>query len=224
MKIYIDSGNIDEIKQASQTKLIDGVTTNPSLLAKEGKDAQEVFDNLLDIIRPLGNEVTLSAEVTDVNSVDGMILQGREFAAMDERILVKVPLTQKGLQAVKQLSDEGIRCNVTLCFSANQALLAAKAGAWCVSPFLGRVDDEGYDGVQLIAEIKQVFDNYGFETKILAASIRSTAHVSQVAQIGADMATIPFNIFEKMYYNPLTEKGVESFNKDWEKLQQSLKK
>ena len=222
MRIYIDSGNVEEIKEAVDTNLIDGVTTNPSLLAKEGRNVEEVFDELLSIMEPLGEDVTLSREVTQVDSVEEMIKEGREYAAKDRRIIVKTPLTEKGLKATKQLSQEGIRCNVTLCFSANQALLAAKAGAWCVSPFLGRVDDEGYDGVDLVAQIRQVFDVYGFETKILAASIRSVAHVSQVAQIGVDIATLPHGVFKKLFYNPLTDRGVESFNEDWKQLQEQL--
>lgn len=224
MKLYLDTGEIEEIKEAAQTGLLDGVTTNPTLIAKAGKDFNEEIKQIIAILKEKRDDFTVSAEVTDTSSAEKMIKQGRELASIDNHILVKIPLTQEGLKAVYQLSEEEIKCNVTLCFSANQALLAAKAGAWCVSPFIGRVDDEGYSGIDLIENIRLIYDNYGFETNILAASIRSTNHVFEVAQRGVDISTIPYSIFKKLYYNPLTDIGIEQFQKDWEKYQKKVKK
>jgi transaldolase len=220
MKIYLDTGNTLEIKKAAQLKLIDGVTTNPSLIAKEGRDFKTVVKEIISILKKeIGDDFTVSAEVTQTDSIEEIVKQGKELSKIDKHILVKVPLTQYGLAAVKILSHQGIRCNVTLCFSANQALLAAKAGAWCVSPFLGRVDDEGYDGIDLIKEIVTMYKQYNINTKILGASIRSTHHVSECAQLGVDIVTVPYAIFSKLYYNPLTDTGLEQFTKDWEAYQ-----
>jgi transaldolase len=217
MKLYLDTGMISEIEKAASSRILDGVTTNPSLIAKTGKDFKTTIKEILKIMKKDSpKDFTVSAEVIDTTSVESILKEGRVFAKLDKHILVKVPLTRVGLEAVTILSSEGIRCNVTLCFSANQALLAAKSGAWCVSPFLGRVDDEGYDGIQLIKEIRTVFDVYKFNTRILAASVRSTHHVHECAQLGCDMATMPLSVFEKLYYNPLTDIGLEKFQKDWE--------
>lgn len=224
MKIYLDTGNIEEIKEAASSGLLDGVTTNPSLIAKTKNSFSKELSSIISLLKKERDDFTLSAEVTNTTSVDAMVSQGRELAKIDSHILVKIPLTVEGLKAVKILSDEDIRCNVTLCFSTNQAMLAAKAGAWCVSPFIGRVDDEGYDGVELIKEIKRVYDNYGFETKILAASIRSTHHILEATKIGVDIATMPYSIFKKLYYNPLTDVGIEQFKSDWELYQKELRK
>lgn len=225
MELYIDSGNIEEITKAIKTGLITGVTTNPSLIAKEGRDFFDVIHSILNTFYEEKVETfTVSMEVTELESVESMVEQGREFSAIDEHVLVKVPLTQDGLKAVKILSNENIHCNVTLCFSASQALLAAKAGAWCVSPFIGRVEDEGWDGIQLLKDITQVFTNYDIETKILAASIRSVNHAHQAMLLGVDMITIPQSIFEKMYYNPLTDIGLKKFESDWVQYQKNADK
>lgn len=215
MKIYLDTSNIEEIRDATLTGLIDGVTTNPSLIAKEGRDFNEVLNEIVSIMDTMGKDYTLSAEVTNTDSSDEMINQGRELSKINQHILVKVPLTKEGLKAVRVLSNEEIRCNVTLCFSSTQALLAAKAGAWCVSPFIGRLDDQGENGLHLIHEIREIFDRYKFETRILAASIRSVDHVSNCAKIGSDMITIPYKIFNQTYKHSLTDIGLEKFAKDW---------
>lgn len=224
MKIYLDTGNIEEIKAAASSGLLDGVTTNPSLIAKTKNSFSKELSSIIALLKKEKEDFTLSAEVTDTESVESMVSEGRKLAKIDNHILVKIPLTYEGLKAVKILSEEDIRCNVTLCFSTNQAMLAAKAGAWCVSPFIGRVDDEGYDGIDLIKEIKQVYDNYGFETKILAASIRSTHHILEATKIGVHIATMPYDIFKKLYYNPLTDIGIEKFKADWELYQKELRK
>lgn len=224
MKLYLDTGNVDEIKEIAKSGLLNGVTTNPTLIAKEGKDFKKIIKEIIKILDNYCESFTVSAEVTNLSSSESMIEQGRELAKIDKHILVKIPLTMQGLEAVNILSKEEIRCNVTLCFSANQALMAAKAGAWCVSPFLGRLDDEGQSGLELVDEIKQIYKNYGFETKILAASIRSTNHVLECAKIGCDIATLPAKIFKQLYHNPLTDIGLEKFEKDWKDYEESLKK
>lgn len=223
MEIYLDTGNVDEIRDCIQTGLVSGITTNPSLIAKEGREFREVLHEIIQIFNEQELDFTLSAEVTNLESTQSMINQGRELAQIDKHILVKIPLTKEGLQAVRVLSHEHIRCNVTLCFSSSQALLAAKAGAWCVSPFIGRVEDEGYNGIELLSEIKAVFDNYNIETKILAASVRSVEHVHKSMLLGIDMVTIPKKVFDKMYYNPLTDIGIEKFTKDWEEYKNGRK-
>lgn len=225
MKLYLDTGNLEEIQKASKTKLIDGVTTNPSLVSKEGEDFKKLIKEINLILKKnLDDDFTVSAEVIDTSSVESILKEARILSKLDKHVLVKIPLTQIGLEAVSILSKEKIRVNVTLCFSANQALLAAKAGAWCVSPFLGRVDDEGYDGVELIKEIKTIYTNYKFETKILAASIRSPHHIHECAEIGCDIATMPYSIFEKLFYNPLTDLGLMKFQQDWRKYKLGIKK
>ncbi|MCH8519710.1 MAG: fructose-6-phosphate aldolase [Nanoarchaeota archaeon] len=227
MELYLDTGNIEEIKSVIHTGQISGITTNPTLILKSHTSDLKTFkDILLEIISVMKEErddFTLSAEVTHINSVEEIISQGRELASIDSHIIVKVPLTKEGLEAVKTLSYEGIRCNVTLCFSLTQAVLAAKAGAWCVSPFVGRIEDEGYSGINLLQQIKQTYDNYNFKTKILAASLRSVEHVHQAMLLGVDMATIPKSVFDKLYYNPLTDIGVKQFSKDWEEFENARK-
>jgi len=224
MKIYLDTGNIDEIIEASNSEILDGVTTNPTLIAKEGRDFNTEIKEIIKILRKnCSDDFTVSAEVTNLENSETIVKQARVLSKIDKHILVKVPLTFEGLKAVKLLSKEKIRCNVTLCFSANQALLAAKAGAWCVSPFVGRVDDTGHDGMELIEEIRLVFDNYKFTTRILAASIRSPEHILECAKIGADIVTTPYSIFKKLYLNPLTDIGLENFSKDWNEYQKNLK-
>lgn len=224
MRLYLDTGNIDEIKKAADSGLIDGVTTNPSLIAKEGRSFNKEIKEIIKILGKIRNDYTVSAEVTNTDKAEDIIKQARELAEIDKHILVKVPLTFEGLKAVKILTDDEIRCNVTLCFSANQALLAAKAGAWCVSPFLGRLDDEGMSGIKLIEDIRKIYDNYNFDTKILAASIRGTDHVHQCSLAGADIVTIPLKVFEKMYYSPLTDIGLEKFKNDWTEYERGFKK
>ena len=227
MELYLDTGSIDEIKSVVHSGQITGITTNPSLIAKSHKDNSKSFKEiLLEIISVMKQErddFTLSAEVTHINSVEEIIHQGRELSSIDPHIIVKIPLTKEGLEAVKTLSFEGIRCNVTLCFTVSQAVLAAKAGAWCVSPFVGRIEDEGFTGISLLEEIKQAYENYNFKTKILAASLRSVEHVHQAMLIGVDMVTMPKSLFDKLYYNPLTDKGVEQFSKDWEEFENARK-
>lgn len=226
MKIYLDTGNIEQIKFGVDTLLIDGVTTNPSLIAKEKKDFKKVLKEISTLMEKTNNDFTLSAEVTNIESSKDMIKQAKELIKIDKHIIIKVPMTFEGLKAVKELAKLKIRTNVTLIFSANQALLAAKAGAWCVSPFIGRLDDNGQDGLNLVEEIKQVFTNYNFKTNILAASIRSPQTVLECAKIGADIVTIPFKVFEQMEKHPLTQNGIAQFESDWEnyKLNLSLNK
>lgn len=224
MKLYLDTGNVSEVEEAARSMLLDGITTNPSLIAKEGKDFHQTLNKIISVMNKYYSSYTVSAEVTDTKTAQDMIRQGKELAKLNKHIVVKIPLTYEGLIAVNRLSEEGIRCNVTLCFSANQALLAAKAGAYMVSPFIGRIDDEGYEGLKLIEEIRTIFKNYGFETQILAASIRSTEHILGCAKLGADIATMPFSIFQKLYLNPLTDIGLEKFNTDWKEYNKNMKK
>ena len=223
MKIYLDTGNIEEIREVAQLGLLDGVTTNPTLIAREGKKFREVIDEIVEIMKEnCSGEFTVSAEVTNLKNAESMIDEARELTKIDEHILVKVPLTEQGLKAVSVLSKEGIKCNVTLCFSANQALLAAKAGAWCVSPFIGRLDDIGEDGAHLIHEIRTIFDKFNIKTKILSASIRSVEHVKNCAIIGSDIITMPHKIYKRMYAHNLTEKGLKSFENDWKAYKEKL--
>ncbi len=222
MKLYLDTGNIDEIRQAAKSGLVDGVTTNPTLIAKEGKDFKLTLKEITKILNKHSYGYTLSAEVTNTKDAQEIIKEARELSKINPHILVKIPLTKEGIEAVSTLSREEIRCNVTLCFSANQAILAAKAGAWCVSPFIGRIDDEGYNGMDVIRDIRQIFDNYKFETKILAASIRNAHDITQCAKAGVDIVTIPYKLYNLMYYNPLTDIGLEKFEKDWLEYQRGL--
>ncbi|OFX19030.1 MAG: fructose-6-phosphate aldolase [Anaeromyxobacter sp. RBG_16_69_14] len=212
MQFFIDTADVGEIKKALAMGLCDGVTTNPSLVAKTGRKFSEVLKEITAIVPG-----PVSAEVTAVD-YEGMMKEGRQYAKVAENIVVKVPLIVEGLHAVRDLTVEGIRTNVTLCFSAVQALLAAKAGATYVSPFVGRLDDISEDGMALIAQILEIFRNYDFATKVLVASVRHPIHVLQAARLGADVATIPFNVIEQLAKHPLTESGLKKFLADWEKV------
>ena len=211
MKFFIDTANVEEIKKAASYGLLDGVTTNPSLVAKEGKDFIELLKEIVQIV-----DGPISAEVVSTDH-EGMLKEAHELAKIHENIVIKVPLIKEGLKTVKVLSSEGIKTNVTLCFSAAQALLAAKAGATYISPFVGRLDDISHDGMQLIEQIVQIYDNYGFTTQVLVASIRHPLHLVDAALIGADVATIPFSVIEKLSHHPLTDIGLEKFLSDWKK-------
>ena len=211
MKFFIDTANVEDIRKANDMGVICGVTTNPSLIAKEGRDFNEVIKEITSIVDgPISGEV--KATTTDAK---GMIKEGREIAAIHPNMIVKIPMTMEGLKAVKVLTKEGIKTNVTLIFSANQALLAAEAGATYVSPFLGRLDDISQPGIDLIRTISQIFDNYGYETEIIAASVRNTIHVTDCALAGADIATIPYEVIEKMTKHPLTDQGIAKFQADY---------
>ncbi|WP_373635658.1 fructose-6-phosphate aldolase [Yoonia sp. SS1-5] len=211
MKFFVDTAEIDQIKELHELGMVDGVTTNPSLIAKSGRDILEVTKEICDIV-----DGPVSAEVVALDA-DTMLAEGRKLAKIAPNIAVKVPLTWAGLQTCKALSDEGTMVNVTLCFSANQALLAAKAGATFISPFIGRLDDLNLDGLELIEDIRTIYDNYGFETQILAASIRSANHMSDCAKIGADVATAPPAVIKAMANHVLTDKGLAGFMADVEK-------
>lgn len=216
MKFFIDSANIDEIREAASLGILDGVTTNPSLVAKEGKNFRQLLDEILSIV-----DGPVSAEVVSTNR-EGILTEARELAAIHRNIVVKVPLIREGLKAVRQLTDEGIRTNVTLCFSPTQALLAAKAGATYISPFVGRLDDISIDGMELIEQIVTIYGNYEFGTQVLVASIRHPLHVLQAALMGADVATIPFKIIDQMFAHPLTDSGLQRFLDDWKKNESKL--
>ncbi len=213
MKIFIDTANINEIKEAASMGILDGVTTNPSLVAKEGKNFKELLKEICSVVNG-----DISAEVVAMD-LDGMMKEGRELAKVDDKIVVKVPLIKEGLKAVKCLKAEGIRTNVTLCFSPNQALLAAKAGAYIISPFVGRLDDISTSGMELIQQIVTIYDNYGFETQVLVASIRHPLHVVESALMGAHIGTMPFNVLVQLIKHPLTDIGLERFLADWKKVQ-----
>ncbi len=216
MKFFVDTAEIDQIKELNDLGMVDGVTTNPSLIMKSGRDIKEVTAEICSIVSG-----PVSAETVALDA-DGMIAEGRELAKIADNIAIKVPLTWAGLKACKVLTDEGRMVNVTLCFSANQALLAAKAGATFISPFIGRLDDLNLDGLDLIADIRTIYDNYGFETNILAASIRSANHMSECAKIGADVATAPASVIKAMANHVLTDKGLDAFLKDWAKTGQNI--
>ncbi|MCF4097729.1 fructose-6-phosphate aldolase [Maritalea mediterranea] len=216
MKFFVDTAEVAEIKELNESGLLDGVTTNPSLIAKSGRDFIEVVKEICDLI-----EGPVSAEVA-ATDFDGMVKEGDYLASLADNVVIKLPLTMDGLKACRYFTDKGVKTNVTLCFSVNQALLAAKAGATYVSPFIGRLDDINLDGMQLIEDIRTVYDNYGFETQILAASIRSANHVSDSALAGADVATIPPAVIRKLAEHPLTEKGLDAFVKDWKSTGQSI--
>ena len=213
MKLFIDSGNLKEIENLVPLGIIDGITTNPSLLAKEGGDYRALLKRICDIVQG-----PTSAEVV-ATDVDGMLREGRELSKIDKHIVVKVPFTKAGVQACKTLSAEGIRVNVTLIFSPTQALLAAKVGATYVSPFVGRLDDIATSGMNLISEIVDIFENYQFSTEILVASTRHPIHIVEAARMGADVCTCPAAVIEAMFRHPLTDIGLERFLKDWEKAQ-----
>ena len=216
MKFFVDTADTQAIADLNDLGMVDGVTTNPSLILKSGRDIIEVTREICGIVSG-----PVSAEVVALEA-DAMIAEGRKLAEIAENITVKLPLTWDGLKACKTLSDEGKMVNVTLCFSANQALLAAKAGASFISPFLGRLDDMSLDGCELIEDIRTIYDNYGFATEILAASIRTVNHVQQVALIGADVMTAPPEVIQKLASHPLTDKGLQQFMADWEKTGQKI--
>jgi len=212
MKFFIDTANIDEIKEAAALGVLDGVTTNPSLVSKEGKDFRKLLDEILKIV-----DGPVSAEVISTD-YQGILKEGRDLASIHKNIVVKIPLIKEGLKAVKTLTSEGIKVNVTLCFSPTQAILAAKAGATYVSPFVGRLDDISTSGMDLISQIVQIYRNYDYKTEVLVASVRHPLHVVEAALIGADVCTIPFDVIKKMFNHPLTDIGLEKFLSDWEKL------
>ena len=216
MKFFVDTAEIDAIAELNDLGMVDGVTTNPSLILKSGRDILEVTKEICQLV-----DGPVSAEVVALKA-DDMIAEGRKLAEIAENITVKIPLTWDGLKACKTLSDEGKMVNVTLCFSANQALLAAKAGATFISPFIGRLDDINLDGMDLIQDIRIIYDNYGFDTQILAASIRTVNHVLDAARIGADVMTAPPEVIKKLVSHPLTDKGLETFMADWAKTGQKI--
>ncbi|MBT4880447.1 MAG: fructose-6-phosphate aldolase [Alphaproteobacteria bacterium] len=217
MKFFLDTADVEEIKDLAQTGLVDGVTTNPSLVAKTGRDFKEILKEICAIISG-----PVSAEVT-ATDYDSMMKEGLHLAKIAPNIAIKVPLTMEGLRACRSFREKGILVNVTLCFSPSQALLAAKAGASFISPFIGRLDDIGQDGMELLASIREIYDNYPeIETEILAASIRHTRHVVESAELGIDIATIPPSILKKLVEHPLTDKGLDAFLKDWKKTNQSI--
>jgi len=213
VKFFLDTANLDEIREAAGLGLLDGVTTNPSLIAKENADFQKRIVEICEIVQG-----PVSAEVTCTDT-EGMCKQGRELSKLHRWVVVKVPTTKAGLKAAKCLVGEGIKVNVTLCFSPAQALLVAKTGATYVSPFLGRLDDIAHVGMDLIHDMVTIYRNYGFKTQILAASLRHPLHVVDAAKAGADVATMPFKVFEQLFKHPLTDKGQDQFLKDWEKVQ-----
>lgn len=213
MKLFVDTGNIKEIEALAAIGILDGVTTNPSLMAKEGGDPRKILKRICEIVKgPVSGEVV----ATDYA---GMLSEGREIAAIDEHMVVKVPLTKDGLRACKTLSSEGAHVNVTLCFSPTQAWLAAKAGASYISPFVGRLDDIGTTGMNLIREIVDIYDNYDYATEVLVASVRNPIHIVEAARMGADVVTVPAAVIEHCFKHPLTDIGLERFLKDWEKAQ-----
>lgn len=212
MKFFIDTANIKEIKEANALGLIDGVTTNPSLIAREGKDFLKILDEICGIVNG-----PISAEVVSIDSA-GMLKEARELASRHKNIVIKVPMTMEGLKATKALHSEDIKTNVTLVFSPVQALLAAKAGATYVSPFVGRLDDVSHRGMELVEQIVQIFNNYNFDTQVIVASVRNPLHVLDAALIGAHVATIPYSVIEQLAKHPLTDIGIEKFLKDWEKV------
>jgi len=216
MKFFLDTANVGEIRQAASLGLIDGVTTNPSLVAKEGRPFEELIHEICELVQG-----PVSAEVVSTEA-DGMLEEARRLARIHEHVVVKCPLTREGLKATRTLADEDIRVNVTLCFSPTQALLAAKAGAAYISPFVGRLDDISYDGMELIQQILTIYENYGFPTEVLVASIRHPKHILEAALMGADVATIPFKAFDAMFNHPLTDKGLAAFLADWEKARETV--
>jgi transaldolase len=212
VKIFIDTANVQAIREAHERGMVDGVTTNPSLVAKEGCDFRKIVEEIAAFVRGPINLEVLSEDSK------GMIAEAKELNSWIRNAAIKIPMTWEGLKAVKVLSGQGIMTNVTLCFSPNQALLAAKAGATFVSPFIGRLDDVGHVGMQVIEDINQIYANYGYETEIIVASIRHPIHVYEAAMIGADIATVPPDVLSKMIQHPLTDVGIERFKKDWERV------
>jgi len=212
MQFFLDTGNVDEIRQALEWGILDGVTTNPTLIAKTGRPFLEVAKEILQLV---DGPVSLETVSRDAK---GMVEEGRKLAELGDNVVVKIPMTPEGIIAVQELESEGIPTNVTLVFSPTQALIAAKAGATFVSPFIGRLDDISSDGMKLIRDIKTIFDNYDFDTQIIVASVRHPMHVLEAALIGADICTMPFEVMKKLFQHPLTDKGIELFLKDWEKV------
>lgn len=215
MKLFLDTANLQEIKEAMQWGVIDGVTTNPTLAAREGGDFRELLAEICRIVPG-----SVSAEVI-ATETEGMVREARELASVAPQVAVKIPVTPDGIRAVKILAAEGIKCNVTLIFSFNQALLAAKAGACYVSPFVGRLDDIGHDGMALVADISRAFSHYGFSCEVIAASIRHPRHVIEAAMAGSHIATVPFSVLKQMFNHPLTDLGIERFLSDWQKAQKA---
>lgn len=213
MKFFIDTANINEIKEAAALGILDGVTTNPSLVAKEGKDFRKLLDEILALV-----DGPVSAEVVSTD-YEGILKEAHELSKIHKNIVVKVPLIKEGLKAVRSLASENINTNVTLCFSASQALLAAKAGATYISPFVGRLDDISHDGMELISQIVQIYKNYNYKTQVLVASIRHPLHLVEAALMGADVCTMPFPVIDKLFNHPLTDIGLEKFLNDWKKSQ-----
>lgn len=218
MKFFLDTANIEEIKRINQLGLVDGVTTNPTIIAKEGRKFETVIKEICSMITG-----PVSAEVIALDT-PGMVKEAREISRWAENVVVKLPMTEAGLAAVHMLADEEIKTNVTLVFTVAQGLMAAKAGATYISPFLGRLDDIGVNSYDLIQRLRQVLDNFGFDTEIIAASIRGIGHVERVAELGADIATIPGNLFPKLWYHPLTDKGITAFLTDWEQFKKKSEK
>ena len=211
MKFFIDTANIEEIKKGVEMGMVDGVTTNPSLVAKEDKPFEEILKEICRVV-----DGPVSAEVVSLEA-DGMVAEAKELVKIDDKIVIKVPMIIEGLKAVKRLTAEGIKTNVTLIFSTSQALLAAKAGASFVSPFVGRLDDISHQGMDLVADIMTVYQNYGYESEVIVASVRNPLHVIDAAMVGADIATIPLKVIEQLAKHPLTDRGMEQFLADWEK-------
>ena len=212
MKIFIDTANIEQIKEVNSWGILDGVTTNPSLVAKENKDFATLVKEICAIV-----DGPISVEAVSITAAE-IVPEARKIAAGNKNIVVKIPMTEEGLKATKILASEGIKINMTLIFSANQALLAAKAGARYVSPFVGRLDDIGQNGMDLIAEIMDILDNYEFDCEVIVASVRDPIHVTEAARLGAHVATIPYDVLKKMFQHPLTDAGIDKFLKDWEKV------
>ena len=217
MKLYLDTGNVNEIREAASYGMVDGITTNPSLVSKEGRDFKDLLLEICGLI-----DGPISAEVVSVEA-DAMVKEGRELAKIHKNIVVKVPLIPAGLKATKQMASEGIRVNVTLCFSATQALMAAKAGAWCVSPFIGRLDDISADGMDLIEQILTIYENYDFPTQVLVASVRNIQHVVDAALLGGHICTMPYSVFQQLVKHPLTDIGLKKFLADWEARKSTAK-
>ena len=214
MEIFLDTASVEEIREAAGWGVISGVTTNPTLVAREGRDFHSILEEICGLV-----DGPISAEVISLN-LEGMLKEARELAGVNPNIVIKIPVTPVGLQATSTLAGEGIRVNVTLVFSALQALLAARAGAAFVSPFIGRIDDTGQDGMEVLDDIMEIFCNYDFDTRVIAASIRHTRHVLEAARLGADIATVPFTVLGQMFRHPLTDQGIAKFMEDWKKVQQ----
>ncbi len=212
MKFFIDTADVNEIREAESLGILDGVTTNPTLISRTGRAFKETIEEICTIVKG-----PVSAEVVSVDA-EGIIKEGRELAKIADNIVVKIPLIKDGLKAVKALTSEGISVNVTLCFSSNQALLAAKAGGTYISPFVGRLDDKGHTGMDVVDEIRTIYDNYDFDTEIIVASIRNPLHVRDAALMGADIVTVPFDVFNKIVQHPLTDEGLKKFLEDWKKV------